>query len=157
MAMALATKDVLSYTGDNCVVVTAQKTSSRQLRSPEGCTELASGMLDLLESKVDAVFILSDGYENSPAGRLAEVLRLVRKIGNNTPVYHINPVVASESKGLIKQLAEDIPVVSLSKPEQLGMILLKSMLDNDPKRGIQGLLGMVLPLIEKGGLLNNEC
>lgn len=148
MAMALATKDVLSYTGSVFTTTTTRRKNVSQLNRPEGGTDLANGVLNLLESSVDAVFILSDGYENSPAGRLAEVMRLVRKIGNNTPVYHINPVVASESKGLIRQLSNEIPVMSINKPEQLGMVMLKSMLDGDPERGIKGLLGMVLPMIE---------
>lgn len=147
IAMALATKDVLSHTGKTSKIITTGGYNTIRLNKPGGETDLADKVLYLLETDVDAVFILSDGYENAPAGRLAEVLRLVRKTGNNTPVYHINPVVAAESKGLVKQLSDEIPVMSISKPEQLGMIMLKSMLDNDPERGIKGLLGMVMPLV----------
>lgn len=147
MAMALATKDVLSYTGKTSKITTVQGYNTRRLNKPGGHTDLANGVLHLLESGMEAVFILSDGYENSPAGRLAEVLNLVRKIGNNTPVYHINPVVAAESRGLVKQLSDEISVVSISKPEQLGTVLLKSMLDTDPERGIKGLLEITMPLI----------
>lgn len=148
MAMALATKDVLKHTGDRSKIITTGGYTTTRLNRPGGGTDLADKVLYLLESGVEAVFILSDGYENSPAGRLAEVLRLVRGTGNTVPVYHINPVVASESGGLVRQLSDDIPVMSISKPEQLGTIMLKSMLDNDPERGIKGLLGMVMPLIE---------
>jgi hypothetical protein len=148
MAMALAMKDILKNTAPVYENIYVNENSSVGTPRPKGGTDLANGMLTLLEMGVDVVFILSDGYENSPSGRLAEVLRLVRKTGNKTPVYHINPVVASESRGLVKQLSDDIPAMSISKPEQLGMIMLKSMLDNDPEKGIKGLLGMAIPLLE---------
>jgi len=97
MAMALAIKDVLKYAGKESIITSVQG-NSRSLRKvikPSGNTDLASGLIYLLENEVDSIFIISDGYENSPEGRLAEVLKMVRKIGNDTPVYHINPVVAS--------------------------------------------------------------
>lgn len=148
MAMALALKDVITYTAKKAIITGLRGINSEELLRPQGHTSLADGLLKLLEKEVDTVFILSDGYENAPAGRLAEVLGLVRRIGNHTPVYHINPVVAAESKKAVKQLADDIPVLTVSQPEQLGVIMMRSMLASDPKRGILSLIGMTLHLIE---------
>lgn len=149
MAMVLALKDIIVFTGEKGVIISLHGINSGgELHRPQGHTSLADGLLRLLEQEPDTIFILSDGYENAPAGRLAEVLSLVRKIGNHTPVYHINPVVAAESKKAVKQLADDIPVLTVSRPEQLGLIMMRSMLDTDPKRGILSLIGMTLHLIE---------
>lgn len=155
MAMALALKQVIKYTAVNYYIKRTQTpfmerngTLSETLPRPSGDTNPAEGLLCLLEQEPDSIFILSDGYENAPAERLAEVLSLVRKIGNHTPVYHINPVVAAESKKAVKQLANDIPVLTVSNPEQLGLIMMRSMLDKDPKRGILSLIGMTLHLID---------
>ena len=59
------------------------------------------------------VFVLTDGYENAPAGRFAEVVRAVRQMGVETPIHQFSPVFAAEARG-IRSLCGDGPRVCRS-------------------------------------------
>jgi len=150
MAVALATRDVLAYSGSKSIAITTSGTQTDigTLIHPSGDTSLAEGLISLLESEPDAVFIISDGYENTPAGRLSETLTLVRQIGCNTPIYHINPVAAAESGQGVRVLDNRIPVMPINKPEQLSLAMFKAALTSDPSKGLLALMNRVLPLIE---------
>jgi hypothetical protein len=151
LAVSLATRDMISYTGTTSYV---EYTSRRHsdigtIIKPMGDTCLADAFLSLIEQEVDAVFIISDGYENAPAGRFSEVLSLVRGIGCPTSIYHINPVAAAESGHGVRILDSSIPVMPISQPEQMALSLFKAMLQTDPKRGVIGLINAVLPAIDR--------
>ena len=151
MAVTLATRDLLFYTGDKATILTSsgQKSEVGQLIKPGGETDISESFLKILESDPDSIFIISDGYENAPAGRFAEVLMLVRKIGCTVPIYHINPVGAAESKVAMRQLDKDISPLPISNPQTIGLTLFKAMLETDPKSGLISLIGLALPMIEK--------
>ncbi|NJL13226.1 MAG: hypothetical protein HC913_09655 [Microscillaceae bacterium] len=70
MAIALALRDVLGNLADNSVFVYSNEHDSRlyELIRPEGATDLAPYYLHLLKEQAEAIFILTDGYENAPAG-----------------------------------------------------------------------------------------
>ncbi len=151
LAVTLATRDMLSYVGKKSVIA---YTSGRDFKvgsviHPLGDTALADGFLSLIEQGVDAVFVISDGYENAPAGRFSEVLSLLKKVDCCTPIYHINPVASAESGKGVRVLDESIPVMPISQPEQIALTIFKAMLQTDPKSGIIGLVNSVLPAIEK--------
>ncbi len=93
------------------------------------------------------VFVLTDGYENAPAGRFAEVVRAVRRMGVETPIHQFSPVFAAEARG-IRSLCEAVPGLPVSKPEAIGLGLLKVLFEADVDRGAAALLGMVRPAIE---------
>ena len=114
---------------------------------PSGDTSLAEAYVKVLQDKPEAVFVITDGYENAPAGRFDEAVRLVKKIGNNTPVFQITPVMASEVQGT-RQLSKEVSVMPISNPASLGLPLLKGLIEKDLKRGVVGLLKRTLPYIE---------
>ena len=155
MAVALAMKDVLKNIGETFVIRT---TSGRRINranplpKPKGSTDIAMTLVDLLETGADAVFILSDGYENAPSGRVNEVMELLDRIGNRTPVFHINPVVGSESGQGLRNLSERIPCMPVSNPQGLALTLMRAMMETDVKRGIQTLAVMTLPKIRASQL-----
>ncbi|SDH06229.1 vWA domain-containing protein [Nonomuraea jiangxiensis] len=53
---------------------------------PVGATDLASGLLDALESRPDLVVVVTDGYENLLPGDLARVAAALPRAGITTPV-----------------------------------------------------------------------
>jgi hypothetical protein len=117
---------------------------------PSGATSLAEGLVDLLVQNVDAVFVLSDGYENRPAGRFAEVVTAVRGMGIETPIFHLNPVFAAESKG-VRSLAESgVATLPVRAPEALGLGFVRGLLETEPARGLTALVGLALPPAEIG-------
>ena len=152
MAAALALRDMLSFTGSARVVTAGgdARASDAMLVRPSGDTGLAAGLIELLEAEPDAVFVISDGYENRPAGRFAEVVSALRAMGNVTPIYHLNPVFAAESSG-VRELAPGlVPTLPAARPEALGISMLRALLEADPARGIATLVRLALPMATGG-------
>ncbi|MCP4623510.1 MAG: VWA domain-containing protein [bacterium] len=148
MAIALSMKDVLANIGDMHVVKTTSGrpiNTANPLPKPVGSTDLSSALVDLLENGVEAVFILTDGYENTPSGRIDEVMQLLERIGNSTPMYQLSPVIASESRVGLKTLSDSIPVIPAGNPQALALTLVRAMIEVDIQRGIQALASLALP------------
>ncbi|QDV85218.1 VWA domain-containing protein [Planctomycetes bacterium TBK1r] len=143
IATALALRDVLSATADDAVAITSdgRTTDSYELVEPSGDTSLAAGLVRLLKSDPDVVFVLSDGYENAPAGRFGETVAAVRRIGIQTPIHQFTPVFAAESQG-VRTLSDSVVAMPVSKPEAIGLGLLKALIESDVDRGVAALLGM---------------
>ena len=153
MAAALAMKDILVNTSRDAVVKTASGRmfdDPQSLLRPVGATDLAMALVELLQAEVETVFIVSDGYENAPAGRVDEVMRLLEKIGCNTPVYHINPVAAAESAGNLRTLSERIPAIPAGSPDKLGLTMVRALIEVDLKRGLNALAVLALPKLTNG-------
>lgn len=153
ISVALSIRDMLrAISNDNVTRYTSVRAGEEELRlpMPSGDTSLASHFISLMESEPDAVFILSDGYENTSAGRLSEVIKVVRDMGIETPVFQISPVSASESSG-IKQLAPGlVNVLPVANSTALGTTMLKAMLTSDPKNGLRYLIGTSMNQIGLG-------
>src|SRR5262249_34293375 len=109
----------------------------------------ADALFQVLELIPEAVFVISDGYENRPAGRFAELVAELRRIGINTPIYHLNPVFAAESEGVRELCSGLVPTLPVSRPEGLGIAMIRGMLSADPARGIAALVRMALPSIQE--------
>ena len=157
ISIALATRDMLANVAKDVDYATASGRDSfpdnKPLIRPSGPTSLSRGLITLLKQSPDAVFILSDGYENAPAGRTAELMDAVRKIGIKTPIYMFNPVASAESGEGIRSLGDKIMPLPISTPENVGALMFKAALEADPRRGLLALVGTVFPklLESKGG------
>ncbi len=153
MALALGIKDVLLHIGGYgrhfIRSVSGNRYIGGALHKPVGNTDLAPSLVYMLAGNLDAIFIISDGYENSPSGRVAEVLDIASRKGFCPTVYHINPVVAAESKRGMRQLSPNVRVLPISKPEQLGLTMINSMLETDPRQGILGMLNLAISVLGK--------
>lgn len=143
IATALALRDLLEATADHAVVTNSdgQAIDSYELVEPSGDTSLATGLVQLLKFEPDIVFVLSDGYENAPAGRFGETVAAVRRIGIQTPIHQFTPVFAAESKG-VRTLSDSVVAMPVSNPEAIGLGLLKALIETDVDRGVAALLGM---------------
>ena len=154
LAVTYATVQMLRRVAENCTIKTTSGREFIVTNSPEDGTDLASPLIQLLKVKPDAIFVVSDGYENAPEGRFGEVLKIVRdRLNDSTPIYHFNPVSAAESKVALKKLSNDIPLTPVSDPEKMGLSLFKTMLSVDPRGGIIELFNMILPQIERSKTL----
>jgi hypothetical protein len=144
MAISLATRDILVSASEEAFVEYAGGYEKGGLIRPKGDTSLAKPLIKLLKKNPEAVFVFSDGYENAPAGRFAETVKHVRKMGIKTPIYHVAPVFAAETQG-IKSLSEETQALPLSNPEAIGSTMLRPMLQQDVVRGIESLARITLP------------
>jgi len=154
MAATLALRDMLSFTGDKAEVAYVggafneddhQGATKASLARPQGDTSIAEALVDVLQRGVESVFVLSDGYENAPAGRFAEVVALVRDAGIETPIYHLNPVFAAEATGTRELATGMVPTMPVQRPDSLGLSMLRGMLEAEPVKGINALLQTTLP------------
>ncbi|MEQ8785534.1 MAG: hypothetical protein RIC55_04515 [Pirellulaceae bacterium] len=149
ISVALALRDLLAETAERVTIVTndGRAAPAAELIEPAGDTSLAAGLVALLKREPDVVFVLTDGYENAPAGRFAEVVRAVRRMGVETPFHQFSPVFAAEARG-IRVLSESVAGLPVNKPEAIGLGLLKVLFEADVDRGAAALLGMVRPAME---------
>ncbi len=144
MAVTLALRDMLEKTAEKSDVVYSGGTYVNDLTLPSGDTELAEGFLALLSDEPEAIFVLSDGYENTPAGRFGEVLDQVRSLGIDTPVYHLNPVFAAEAQGVRELAPGRALTLPVQKPDGLGTTIVRGLIETNPVQGINALLQVAL-------------
>lgn len=148
MACALAMRDMLQHVGDEAVVAYVGGTvgDSGSLVRPMGDTALADGLVQVLSSipAPEAVFVVSDGYENCPAGRFAEVVAALKEIGIEVPIFHLNPVFASETTGCRELAPALVPTMPVRSPEGLGTTIIRGLLEADPLKGINALVRLAL-------------
>jgi hypothetical protein len=150
LAVTYATVEMLKNVGIKNVLATTSKRRMSITNKPAGETNLARPLINLLKNDLDVIFVVSDGYENAPEGRFGEVLKIARdKLKIDIPIYHFNPVAAAESKVALKKLSDSVAITPVSNPEKMGLSLFKTMICNDPKRGIIELFNRVLPELEK--------
>jgi hypothetical protein len=145
IATACATRDVLMAASELSTIHYAGGVADDNgLVQVEGDTTLASGLIELLEKGVEAIFIITDGYENAPAGRVGEVIQLARQIGIEMPIFQVSPVMAAEAGGL-RRLNESVMTLPVSQPTALSVGLLKAQLEIDIQKGVLALLQMTVP------------
>lgn len=145
MAIALALRDVLHAASERTSIVYAGSGTSfvHGLLQPGGDTSLAEGLAAVLQSQPDAVMLLTDGYENAPAGRVHEVMRVARRLGVRTVVTQMTPVFAAEADG-IRALSDMIEALPVSSSKGCGSALLKALFASDPAAAAETLLKLTL-------------
>jgi hypothetical protein len=143
MATALALRDVLAHVAKSNVIVAGGDGGA--LVRPRGATSLAPSLLEAITTEPDAIFVISDGYENRPAGRVSEIVAALRALGIDTPILHLNPVFAAESASSAKVRSLGVPVLPAATPESLGIAFVRGLIEADPHRGIAALIGLARP------------
>ena len=148
IATALAMRDLLTEVAEESTVVTShgQPSGFGQLIQTSGDTSMSIELVRLLKDEPEAIFVLTDGYENAPAGRFAQTMNAIARMGIDTPVIQMSPVVASESKG-VRSLSPAVAAMPVSRAEALGLGLVKVLLATDLDRGLQALSAMSQPRI----------
>jgi hypothetical protein len=140
MATALSMADMFVAAGARKIVV-GGKERGRRLVRPSGDTSLARPVAEAIRDySPTAVYVISDGYDNTPAGRFAETVQAIRKVGVYTPIYHLNPVAAAEVAS-VRQLAPGlVPTVPVQNAKAFGTTMLRQALEQDPLNGLKALL-----------------
>jgi hypothetical protein len=142
IATAMAIRGVLQAASDLHTTLYTGGIGDGDLPPIGGETSLAETFLAVADMKPDSIFIITDGYENAPAGRLAEVVGRLRQMGNDTPIYQLSPVMAAETYGT-RNLSNDVPVLPVNQTINIGIGMIKLMLEQDFIRGLAALIGMV--------------
>lgn len=152
LAIGLAMRDVLKWSATECCVCETAgglphaSGADSGLVSPSGETSLATALLKVLRQSPDSVYVITDGYENSPAGRVDEVLRAARAMGVRTPVYQVTPVLGAEAAG-VRRLSNELSPLPVSRPEAVGLGMIRAALSQNVEAGIRGLLAITHPAL----------
>ena len=142
IACACATRDMLLHVSERSATIHTTSGVKDRLAKPSGGTGLGRLLIDAVKDLPDAVYVISDGYENEPAGRFAEVVREMHKIGIKVPIYHFNPVAAAESTGVRELAPNKVPTMPVQRPDGVGVSILRGLIDQDPVHGVNALLGI---------------
>jgi len=86
--------------------------------SPRGTTDLATPTLRALATSPDLLVIVSDGYENDPAGVVGPVLEAASRLLPRTFVVHLNPVLDAEALAP-RALSPRVPTLGIRDAEDL--------------------------------------
>ena len=76
---------------------------------PHNSTDLWRGLIKAVETGIENIVLISDGYENTVKGMFKHVYDHFKKSGYNFKLTHINPVfAASSSNGTGRKLVDDV-------------------------------------------------
>lgn len=132
-AIAHFTAKVLSKSAENTTIVKAQ----------DEVTDLASSFVKLLknedeDNQYDAIFILTDGYENSYEGLMNEVLSVYfEETNRNIPIFQISPITGSEMKGNVRKLGENVVTMAVNNPVAIQLQINARLLEIDTVRWLE--------------------
>lgn len=103
-------------------------------------TDLASSFVKLLKNEssgqnFEAIFILTDGYENSYDGLMNEVLEIYfQETGRNIPIFQISPITGSEMGGNVRKLGSNVVTMTVNDPIAIQPQISSRLLEIDTKR-----------------------
>lgn len=125
-AVIKSLRDTLLASVQDCMVA----------KSPKNQTDLTKPFVEILEETpdVEAIFVLSDGYENFPyEGCLNDMIKKSRDFGFEGQVIHCSPYVSAEMKAQARSLGEQVITMAVSKPSQITTQMEMRLLDFNPK------------------------
>ena len=95
---------------------------------PEGNTDLATALLDALESEPDVVAIATDGYENVYPGDLERVVESLPGAGIQTPVVFCHSKFTSSDDLTLRRPAQNLPQLEFWHQDDFEDVLLSLFL-----------------------------
>lgn len=121
-AIASFTAEVLSASADTTVKTTGTYGS-----------DVATAFLDLVDDgEYDAIFVISDGYENAYDGLFNEVVQAWRSASDSTiPIYHVSPVTGSEVGAKVRSFGDQISTIAVNGPGGLVAQMTSKLLEQD--------------------------
>ncbi len=106
-------------------------------------TDLASTFIQLLKEEnnikpYDAIFILTDGYENAYDGLTNEVISIWQtETGRNLPIFQISPITGAEMGSNVRKLSKNVVSMSINNPIAIQPQISARLLEIDTKRWLE--------------------
>jgi len=105
-------------------------------------TDIASAFIKLLklerDVKYDAIFLITDGYENAYDGLTNEVIEIWRsETGSQIPVFQISPITGAEMDSDVRALGTGVVKMAINNPIALQPQIAGRMLEIDTKRWLE--------------------
>lgn len=132
------TSRVLHYSSKNTVI---EKTIGE-------ATDLATSFIEVMkregENKYDAIFFLTDGYENVYEGLTNEVVTTyMSESGRFIPTFQISPIVGAEMEANVRPLGDEIVKLAISSPQALMPQINARLLEVDTKRWLENQVSLL--------------
>lgn len=124
-------------------VLMASAKESVCLKTEDEVTDLAGTFIELLKNEnpskpYDAIFILTDGYENAYDGLTNEVISIYQKeTGKNTPMFQISPITSAEMGANVRKLGQNVVTMAINNPVALQPQINARLLEIDTKRWLE--------------------
>ena len=106
-------------------------------------TNLASSFIELVKSEntarpYDAIFILTDGYENSYDGLTNEVISIWKaETGRDIPMFQISPITSAEMGANVRKIGQSVVTMAINNPVALQPQINARLLEIDTKRWLE--------------------
>jgi len=106
-------------------------------------TDLATSFIELLKVEdvakpYDAIFILTDGYENAYDGLTNEVISIFQnETGRVTPIFQISPITSAEMGANVRKLGANVITMAINNPVALQPQINARLLEIDTKRWLE--------------------
>jgi hypothetical protein len=106
-------------------------------------SDLASSFIELLKDQnpakpYDAIFILTDGYENAYDGLTNEVISIWKtESGSITPIFQISPITGAETGGNVRALGVGVVTMAINNPIAIQTQINARLLEIDTKRWLE--------------------
>ena len=106
-------------------------------------TDLATPFIRLLKAEnplrpYDAIFIITDGYENSYDGLTNEVITAFKaESGRDIPMFQISPITSAEMGANVRKLGEGVVTMAINNPSALQPQINARLLEIDTKMWLE--------------------
>ena len=112
-------------------------------------TDLASAFVNLLKEEnkdnpYNAIFFLTDGYENAYEGLTNEVISAYHQIsGNDIPMFQISPITGAETGAKVRKLGKNVVTMAVNNPTAIQPQIAARLLEIDTKRWLENQVHML--------------
>jgi hypothetical protein len=106
-------------------------------------TDLASSFIGLLKAEnpsnlYDAIFMLTDGYENAYDGLTNEVIQIWKtETDREIPIYQISPITSAEMDANVRKLGVGVVTMAINNPSAIMPQINARLLEVDAKRWLE--------------------
>jgi hypothetical protein len=125
------------------LVLMASATESNRVDTKGFASDLASSFIELLKEErpakpYDAIFIITDGYENAYDGMTNEVIQIWKaESGSVTPIFQISPITGAEIGGNVRALGAGMVTMAINNPVAIQTQINARLLEIDTKRWLE--------------------
>jgi hypothetical protein len=113
------------------------------VKTKDEVTDLATAFVELLKSEntanpYQAIFILTDGYENAYDGLTNEVISIYKaESQRDIPIFQISPITSAEMGANVRKLGADVVTMAINNPSALQPQINARLLEIDTKRWLE--------------------
>ena len=112
-------------------------------------TDLATGFIEAMRQEeggkqYDAIFFITDGYENAYEGLTNEVVTAFMSETNRfIPTFQVSPIVGAEMGANVRPLGEEIVKLAINSPQAMMPQINAKLLEVDTKRWLENQVSLL--------------